>query len=440
MAIGLGETSVEPSHIKNRRNVSSIAEKRNALFSSPKNKSNPRIALVHYWYFRHRGGERVLDVMADMFPDADIFTICHSRDALSESVKRHKISSSFLNKLPGIKRYYRMLLPLFPMALEQLNLGDYDLVISHEAGPAKGVLTRTATCHICYCHSPMRYLWDMYQEYLATAPFGLLGKTFYALSCHYLRGWDFAASTRVDHFVASSRNCAGRIRKYYGRSADVIYPPVDTASFSLGAAHEDFYLVVSPLVRYKRIDLAIEACNKLAAPLVVIGDGEQSADLRKMAGPTISFLGFQPDDVVRSHFQRCKALLFPGEEDIGLTPIEAHASGRPVIAFARGGALESVAGVFPGEIPSPDAHTGVFFDEQSAESLIDAMRAFESMQSRFSPAFVRAHARKFDEARFRQEFAQFVYARWQEFHSPAELRETALQPAPGVTEEHRKTR
>jgi glycosyltransferase involved in cell wall biosynthesis len=430
MAIRLGETSVESTNIKNRRNVSNIAEKRNALFSSPKGKASPRIALVHYWYFRHRGGERVLDVMAEMFPDADIFTICHSQDALSDSVKSHKVSSSFLNKLPNVKRYYRMLLPFFPMALEQLQLGDYDLVISHEAGPAKGVLTRTGTCHICYCHSPMRYLWDMYQDYLATAPFGSLGKTFYALSCHYLRGWDYAASTRVDHFVASSRNSARRIRKYYGRASDVIYPPVDTGKFSLGEAPEDFYLVVSPLVGYKRIDLAIQACNALGVRLVVIGDGEQADELRKMAGPTISFLGFQPDDVVRSHFQRCKALLFPGEEDIGLTPIEAQASGRPVIAYARGGALESVAGVFPGEIASPDAHTGVFFDEQSTESLIDAIRAFTAMEQRFSPRFIRAHAQKFDESRFRHDFAQFVYAKWQEFGFPAEHKDTisAHQP------------
>jgi glycosyltransferase involved in cell wall biosynthesis len=430
MARGLGETSVESSNTKNQRNVSNVAEKRNALVSPPKNKSKPRIALVHYWYFRHRGGERVLDVIADMFPDADIFTICHSQDALSESLKRHKISSSFLNKLPNVKRYYRLLLPLFPLALEQLDLGGYDLVISHEAGPAKGVLTRTSTCHICYCHSPMRYLWDMYHDYLATAPFGLLGKTFYALSCHYVRGWDYTASTRVDHFVASSRNSARRIRKYYGRAAHVIYPPVDTGKFSLGEAPEDSYLVVSPLVRYKRIDLAIQACNVLGARLVVIGEGEQAAELRKVAGPTISFLGFQPDELVRSHFQRCKALLFPGEEDIGLTPIEAQASGRPVIAYARGGALESVAGVFPGEIAAPDAHTGVFFDDPSIESLVDAIRAFEAMEQRFSPRFIRAHAQKFDEARFRLDFAQFVYAKWQEFGSPAEHKDTvsALQP------------
>ena len=378
---------------------------------------NPRVALVHYWYLRRRGGERVLDVMAEMFPQADIFTIFHSPVALSESVKRHKISSSFLNRLPGVHRYYKMLMPLFPMALEQLSLKDYDLVISHEAGPSKGVLTRSDACHICYCHSPMRYLWDMYQEYLATAPLGAVGKAFYALSCHYMRAWDCAAAARVDHFAASSHNSARRIRKYYGRDAQVVYPPVNTNEFSIGDVQEDFYLVVSPLVQYKRIDLAIRACNQLHARLIVIGAGEQSAALRKIAGPTVSFLGFQSDQVVRSHYCRCKALLFPGEEDIGLTPIEAQACGRPVIAYARGGALESVLGIFPGELASGDAHTGVFFEQQSVQSLVDAIRSFESMKQFFSPPVIRAHALQFDQAHFKRNFAQFVAAKWQAFNS-----------------------
>jgi glycosyltransferase involved in cell wall biosynthesis len=390
---------------------------RNRGQSPAKQLGNPRVALVHYWYMRRRGGERVLDVMADMFPAADIFTIFHSPEELSDSVKRHKVFSSFLNRLPGVRRYYRMLMPLLPIALEQLPLKDYDLVISHEAGPAKGVLTRSDACHICYCHSPMRYLWDLYQEYLATAPFGPLGKAFYALSSHYMRGWDYATSTRVDHFAASSRNSAARIRKYYGRSAQVIYPPVNTGDFSIGDTTENFYLVVSPLVQYKRIDLAIRACNQLRARLIIIGHGEQSAALRKLAGPTISFLGFQPDQVVRSYYGRCRALLFPGEEDIGLTPIEAQASGRPVIAYARGGALETVLGVLPGEVADSAAHTGVFFEGQSVDSLVDAIRAFESMQHRFSPRFIRVHAQKFDVTHFKRDFTEFVAAKWREFSS-----------------------
>jgi glycosyltransferase involved in cell wall biosynthesis len=390
---------------------------RNRDQSTARQLDNPRVALVHYWYMRRRGGERVLDVMADMFPSADIFTIFYSPEELSDSVKRHRISSSFLNRLPSVRRYYRMLMPFLPIALEQLSLKDYDLVISHEAGPAKGVLTRSDACHICYCHSPMRYLWDMYQEYLATAPFGPLGKAFYALSCHYMRGWDYASSTRVDHFAASSRNSARRIRKYYGRSAQVIYPPVDTGDFSIGDSTGDFYLVVSPLVQYKRIDLAIRACNQLRARLIIIGHGEQSPALRKLAGPTISFLGFQSDEVVRSHYRRCRALLFPGEEDIGLTPIEAQASGRPVIAYARGGALESVLGVFPGEVADSAARTGVFFEQQSVDSLVPAIRAFESMEHRFSPRFIRTHAQEFDATHFKRNFSEFVTAKWREFSS-----------------------
>ncbi|HEY6126857.1 MAG TPA: glycosyltransferase [Candidatus Acidoferrum sp.] len=395
-------------------NVESIATRR----------TRPRIALVHYWYLRRRGGERVFDVLADMFPNADIFTILYAPEALSTSVKAHKIQSSFLNKLPNVRCYYRFLMPLFPVALEQLSLNNYDLIISHEAGPAKGVLTRSDACHICYCHSPMRYVWDMYQDYLATAPFGQLGKAFYALSCHYMRGWDHAASARVDHFIASSQNSARRIRKYYGRSARVIYPPVDTSRFSIGDSPEDFYLVVSPLVQYKRIDLAILACNLLGARLIVIGDGEQSAALRRLAGPTISFLGSQSDELVRSHYRRCRALLFPGEEDIGLTPLEAQASGKPVIAYARGGALETVLGVFPGELVSSRTHTGMFFEEQSTESLANAIRAFEAVEHRFSPHFIRAHAQQFDETHFKRNFAEFVAAKWQQFSSPVQLRET----------------
>jgi len=192
-----------------------------------------RVALVHYWYVRRRGGERVLEVLADMFPQADIFTIVYDPAALADSIKSHKITGSFLQKLPQSKRYYRALLPFFPLALEQLRLDDYDLVISQESGPAKGVITRADACHICYCHTPMRYLWDMYHEYLSKAPFGFVGRGLYSLACHYVRQWDYAAAARVDHFVASSQNGARRIRKYYGRGSDVIYPPVDLESFSV---------------------------------------------------------------------------------------------------------------------------------------------------------------------------------------------------------------
>ena len=378
----------------------------------PQKFSDPRVALIHYWYFRRRGGERVFDVIASMFPQADVFMILCDRHALDPELSRHHITASGLNRLPFVKRYYRALLPFFPHALEQFDLSRYDLVISHEAGPAKGVLTRPDAHHVCYCHTPMRYLWDMYHQYLATAPLGAAGRFLYRLSCHSVRNWDYLASARVDHFIASSQNAARRIRKYYGRDSQVIYPPVDLDRFRVSNdAAADFYLVVSPLVSYKRVDLAIQACNELRRNLIIIGHGECQASLRKLAGPTIKFLGFQPDHVVEEHYRSCRALLFPGEEDIGLTPVEAQASGRPVIAYARGGALETVLGVYPSAVTSPHRHTGIFFDEQSTGSLCEAILAFESVQSDFSPSFIRRHAQKFDEGHFRSSFAGFIDSR-----------------------------
>ena len=371
--------------------------------------SAPRTALIHYWYFRRRGGERVFDVIADVFPQADIFMILCDFNALSPAVMNHRVSTSLLNRLPKVKNYYRALLPFFPFALEQFDLTAYDLVISHEAGPAKGVLTRSDTRHICYCHTPLRYLWDMYHDYLRAAPGGPLGRAAYALISHYVRRWDFQTSARVDEFLASSQNSARRIRKYYRRDSNVLYPPVNLSSFSIhNNPARNFYLVVSPLVKYKRVDLAIEACNKLRRNLVVIGDGEQRKTLQGIAGPTVSFFGHQPDAVVREHFRNCKALLFPGEEDIGLTPIEAQASGRPVIAYGRGGALETIQAFYPDESMFPDLHSGLFFREQSAESLAEAMCAFERVEPSFRPGFVRRSVQRFDEGWFRQGLLTFV--------------------------------
>jgi glycosyltransferase involved in cell wall biosynthesis len=377
--------------------------------------SGLRVALVHYWYVRRRGGERVLEVLADMFPQADVFMLVYDPASLADSLKAHKITGSFLQKLPQVKRYYRALLPFFPMALEQLRLDEYDLVVSQESGPAKGVITRADACHICYCHTPMRYLWDMYHEYLSKAPLGALGRGFYSLACHYVRQWDYAAAARVDHFVASSQNGARRIRKYYGRGSDVIYPPVDVDSFSVSDSHDDFYLVVSPLVPYKRIDLAVEACNALERRLVVIGDGPEKSALMKVAGPTITFLGFQTDEVVRQHYRQCRAFLFPGEEDIGLTPIEAQASGRPVIAYGRGGAVETVGGFYPGQDVNPEEATGVFFAEQCSDGLTEAILAFEAVEEKFSPALIRAQAERFDAAHFKEKLGKYVAGKIHEF-------------------------
>lgn len=371
--------------------------------------SEPRVALVHYWHLKRRGGERVFEVLADMFPRADIFMLLCDNASLSPKLAGRNITVSFLNRLPFAKKNHRLLLPLFPYALEQFDLSNYDLVISQESGPAKGVLTRADALHICYCHTPMRYLWDMYHHYCAEAPFGSFGRFFFALSSHSVRKWDALSSSRVDHFVASSRNSAGRIRKYYGRDSRVLYPPVDLQRFRPAQQPSaDFYLVVSPLVSYKRVDLAIRACNELRRPLVIIGAGEREAELRRIAGPTVKFLGFQADENVAEHLRNCRAFLFPGEEDIGLAPIEAQASGRPVIAYARGGALETVLGMYPGEKSPAAQRTGIFFHQQNCEALCEAILAFEALQGEFSSSFIHAHAQRFDEHHFRRDFAAFV--------------------------------
>jgi glycosyltransferase involved in cell wall biosynthesis len=374
-----------------------------------------RVALVHYWFVRRRGGERVVETLAEMFPQADIFTLVLDRKALPPSLRSRKITTSFLQKIPGMARHYKKFLPLFPLALEQFNLDEYDLVISSESGPAKGVLTRPHTCHICYCHTPMRYVWDMYHEYRAEKGMGIVARSVFSLAAHYMRIWDFAAAARVDHFVANSQNVAARIFKHYRRKATVIHPPVAVSAGHISPVVEDYYLVVSSLVNYKRVDLAIEACNRLQRPLRIIGDGAEYARLRGLAGRTVKFLGHLPDQEVRENYAHCRGLLFPGEEDFGIVPVEAQSFGRPVIAFGRGGALETVIGGLPTSPFAPEFSTGVFFAEQSAESLADAIRFFESIEAHFSPAFIRRNAERFDVSRFKSEMLTFISLKMLQF-------------------------
>ncbi len=376
-----------------------------------------RVAIVHYWFVKFRGGERVVEALAEMFPQADLYTLVLDPDALPASLRGRNFTTSFLENVPGIQRHYKKLLPLFPLALEQFNLNDYDLVISSESGAAKGVLTRPHTCHICYCHTPMRYIWDMYHQYRTKPGMGAVARLIFSLSAHYMRLWDYAAAARVDYFVANSRNVAGRIGKHYRREATVINPPVDVSAGYSSPKLEDYYLVVGQLVDYKRVDLAIEACNRLGRPLRIVGEGEEFERLRSLAGPTVRFLGHLSDQELRENYARCRALLFPGEEDWGIVPVEAQSFGRPVIAFGRGGALETVVGGFPRDPLAPEASTGVFFSEQSADSLAAAVRFFESNQSRFSPAVIRQHAKRFDASRFQAEMRAFIGARMLEFRN-----------------------
>jgi glycosyltransferase involved in cell wall biosynthesis len=355
-----------------------------------------KVALVHYWLVNSRGGEKVLEALCEMYPGADIFTHVYRRESISETINRHSVHTTFIQKLPKARNLYPYYLPLMPLALEQLDLRDYDLVISSESGPAKGVIARSDAIHVCYCHSPMRYLWDLHHDYLAghRAPVRWLMTPL----LHYLRTWDVLSAARVDAFVANSRNVERRIWRSYRRSSEVVHPPVDIESFASERKREDFYLVLGDLTAYKRADLAIEAFNRLGRPLVVIGGGQHVARVRAVAGENVRVLGWQPDDVVREHYASCRALVFPGLEDFGIVPVEAMAAGTPVIAFRGGGALETVV----------DGETGLFFGAQTVDGLIEAILRFEEVEDDFDRDAIRAHARGFSKERFRKDVSGVI--------------------------------
>jgi glycosyltransferase involved in cell wall biosynthesis len=378
--------------------------------------AHARIAIVHYWFVSRRGGERVVEAMAAMFPQADLFSLVADPHAIPDSLRDRSLQTSSLQNIPGSTRWHRQLLPFYPMALEQFDLSGYDLVLSSESGPAKGVLTASGTCHVCYCHSPMRYLWDFYHRYRNAAGMGLFAKPLFSLTSHYLRMWDAASANRVDYFVANSQNVASRIRKHYRRDSDVIYPPVNVRAGYLAEKTEDYYLLVSQLVDYKRADLAISACTHLGRRLHVVGSGEESARLRKLAGPTVHFCGALSDEDLAEQYAHCRALLFPGEEDFGIVPVEALSFGRPVIAYGRGGVRESVNGFYPDSTFFPEHSTGVFFRDQSVDSLIEAIRAFEGNEHAFRPFFIKQQAERFALSVFQERFAAFLEEKWQQFH------------------------
>ncbi len=345
-----------------------------------------RVALVHYWLVGMRGGEKVLEGLCELYPDADIFTLVADEKKLSDTIRRHKITTSFLQKIGG-KKHYQKMLPLMPMALEGFDLTPYDLVISSEAGPAKGIIPRPDAIHVCYCHSPMRYIWDLYPQYYQNS--GRLTRLAMAITSPWLRTWDVTTAARVDHFVANSRYVAKRIEKFYRRDALVINPPVDVSRFEISPQPNDYYLCAGQITPYKKIEIAVEACTRLNLPLTVIGSGAP-ASLMKMAGPTVKFLGAVDDITMAKHFAQCRALLFPGVEDFGIVPLEVQASGRPVIAFGRGGALETVI----------DGKTGIHFNSQTTESLIAAIERMENEHGQFDPQLIRQHAMSFDRTHF----------------------------------------
>ena len=359
-----------------------------------------KIAIVHYWLINMRGGEKVIELLCDLFPDSDLYTLVHDPSAVSEKINRHRITTSFIQKLPFGKRLYQQYLPLHPIAIEQFDLSRYDLVISSESGIAKGVLLPPSTCHICYCHTPMRYLWNMYHEY--AKELSLFKRMLWAVVSNYMRLWDYTNAQRVDYFIANSTNIQSRIHKYYNREAEVIHPPVSTGRFK-SLPPEDFYLFLGQLNAYKRPDIAVNAFNRLDKKLVVIGDGPEKKALEKIAGANIEFLGKQPDDVVSDYYSRCRAFIFPGEEDFGITPLEAMSSGKPVVAFGRGGATETVI----------EGLTGTFFHTQNPESLAEAV--LRNDKTAWSEAAIIAHAKKFDEQVARESLHRFIIDRYDKF-------------------------
>ena len=355
-----------------------------------------KVAIIHYWLVGMRGGEKVIEALCEMYPQADIFTHVYVPEMVSDRINRHKIIPTFINSLPRASKMYKNYLPLMPLALEQLDLRGYDLVISSESGPAKGIIAPARALHVCYCHTPMRYIWNMYQDYRDSA--GRVARLLMPPLTHYLRMWDVSSAARVDSFVANSATVAGRIHRYYGADSVVIHPPVDTAAFSIAAPSElgDYYLMAGELVSYKRPDLAVQAFNEMKLKLVVIGGGEMLDEIRRLAGPTVTILGPQPFDVLKKHYAGCRALIFPGEEDFGMVPVEAMASGRPVVAFGRGGATETVAKDL----------SGVFFPEQTVEAISSAVRNLAGIE--IDPAKIAAHASQFGRDQFFQKMRAHI--------------------------------
>lgn len=367
-----------------------------------------RIAIVHEWLTGMRGGEKCVEALCELFPDATLFTLIHARGSVSPTIERMRIKTSFLQSIPLATRYYRHFLPLFPTAIQQFDLKGYDLVVSSHHCVAKSVRTSPETLHICYCHTPMRYIWGLYDEYFGKGRAGLLTRTGMRMSVGYLRNRDLRAAKNPQYYVANSENVRRRIKEIYHREADVIHPPVDTSLFTVSSADDGYFLVVSALVPYKRVDLAVKASNKTGSRLVVVGDGPELGRLKGLAGPNVTFLGWQPDASLKDFYTRCSALIFPGEEDFGIVPLEAMASGKPVIAFARGGALETVQ-------ETDNYRTGMFFQEQTVESLSSAIHAFGTLH--FDPQILRTHTLPFDKEVFKQKMAAYIRDRWVKFQS-----------------------
>lgn len=361
------------------------------------NIENLKVAIVHDWLVNYGGAERVVETFLEIFPQADIYTLVYDEKKMGKSFSKEKVHTTFIQKIPKATKLYTKLLPLMPLAFEELNLTKYDLVVSSSSCCAKGIITSPNTLHLSYIHSPMRYIWDLYYEYKEKSNF--LVKIFMMAFSKKLRIWDITSSRRIDVLIANSNYIKKRIKKCWGLDAEVINPPVETEKyFPNNKEAEDFYVVFSRFVAYKRIDLAIEACKELGKKLVVIGDGEEREKLKKLADndKNIIFTGRISDEEVRDYLQRCKAMIFSAEEDFGIIPVEVQACGRPVIAYGKGGALETVV----------SRKTGVFFYEQNKESVVKAIEEFEQMK--FDTVDILENSKKFSKEIFKEKILKIV--------------------------------
>lgn len=356
-----------------------------------------RIALVHDWLTSMRGGEKCLEVLCELFPGAVLHTLLHIPGSVSPVIERMDIRTSFIQKLPKAERLYRHYLPLFPYAIGQFDMSEFDVIISSSHCAAKGIHPHPDALHICYCHTPMRYVWDMYDEYFGPGRSNIAVRTVMKIIRPFLQRWDVKTSVGVDHFIANSAFVRERILHLYHREAKVIHPPVEVSRFSVSNNHEDFYLIVGALVPYKRIDLAIDVCNMMKRNLIIVGNGPEEAALRARAGPTVTLAGWRNDEEIAGFYRRCRALLFPGVEDFGIVPLEAMASGKPVIAYGKGGALETVI----------DGETGTFFFDQTQSNFSEAVTRFESQS--FDPQRIRTHSLAFDRSVYKSAMQSFVF-------------------------------
>jgi glycosyltransferase involved in cell wall biosynthesis len=366
-----------------------------------------RVAIVHEWFTGMRGGEKCVEALCEIFPDATLFALLHVKGTVSPVIERMPLHTSFVQHLPLAATRYRHYLPLFPMAVRGFDLSEFDVVISSNHCVAKGVRTGPQTLHVCYCYTPMRYIWTQYEDYFGAGRSGMLTRWGMRAMVGYLRRWDLRTARNPHYLIAISENIRQRILSIYGRDSDVIYPPVEVASLPVADTHEDFDLIVSALVPYKRVDLAVEAYNRMQKQLVVIGSGPDLVRLRQLAGPTVRLLGWQSDSEVRDNFSRCRAVIFPGEEDFGIVPVEAIACGKPVVAYARGGALETV-------VERSELRTGVLFHEQTPDALIDAVKTME--HERFDPEAMHTFALRFDREIYKSTMRDYIMRKWEAFH------------------------